>query len=148
MPQVSFYIIEAQDEGSASPSLDLACELAARCFRNKQRVLVWCNDQQSAEAFDELLWQLPVQGFVPHNLSGEGPTGGAPVEINWQEPVANNRQVLINLATDAPQFSQRFSQVYDFVPRADEQKQQARDRYKQYRGMGCDLKTLPATNER
>jgi DNA polymerase-3 subunit chi len=150
MPQVTFYILEPAAQPRVSPQLVLACELASRCFRNKQRAMVWCEDQQSAEAFDELLWQLPVQSFVPHNLSGEGPTGGAPVEICWQVPGQINRQVLINLTTQVPQFSQRFNLIYDFVPDADEHKQQARDRYKQYRVMGCELSTLPATsvNER
>ncbi len=27
------------------------------------------------------LWARPAESFVPHNLAGEGPRGGAPVEI-------------------------------------------------------------------
>lgn len=150
MTQVTFYLLAQQSDQATPEQLALACHIATTCFRNKQRCMVLCDDQASAEAFDELLWQLPADGFVPHNLSGEGPAGGAPVEICWQAPTAFNRAVLINLAQEAAPFANRYSQVYDFVPDNDSQKQHARDRFKQYRAMGCELTTLPATsiNER
>ena len=136
MSKVSFYLLDNEVDNSKSVSaefpqhLALACNLAARCFQNKQRCLVFCETKLLAEQFDELLWQFPSNRFVPHNLFGEGPVGGAPVEISWQAPKQFNRPVLINLALKMPDFHQRFNQIYDFVPAQEQLKQQARDRYK------------------
>ncbi|XNM63724.1 DNA polymerase III subunit chi [Escherichia coli] len=48
-----------------------------------KRVLIACEDEQQAIRLDEALWTRPPESFVPHNLAGEGPRGGAPVEIAW-----------------------------------------------------------------
>ena len=80
---------------------------------------------------DETIWTFEPDGFVPHNLQGEGPKGGAPVEIGTTPPVGN-RKVLINLANHLPDFIRRFQQVFDFVPVEPVAKQAARERFKNY----------------
>jgi DNA polymerase-3 subunit chi len=147
MPNVTFYLLDETDERHQQPAhFALACLLATRSYRQKQKCLVYCQDQKQAEQFDELLWQLPNDAFVPHNLTGEGPLGGAPVEICWQTPNQFNRSVLINLAENIPDFHQRFRQVIDFVPAKEQLKPLARERYKQYRAAGCQLDTLVASS--
>ena len=144
--QVSFYLSDdsQQNELSTVPAhFALACRLCADLYRAKQRVFVYTADQQQAEAFDELLWQFDAERFVPHNLSGEGPRYGAPVEIGWQAP-RQNRSVLINLANDIPAFVSRFAQVIEFVPSAEAEKAQARERFKQYRQQGINPQTVNA----
>lgn len=147
MSKVTFYLLDKETDDSShfSAQLALACQLAVNSYRNKQRCLVFCQTQALAEQFDELLWQLPTDSFIPHNLAGEGPSGGAPVEICWQTPSQFNRSVLINLSAGIADFHQRFSQVYDFVPGGDVEKQQARERYKNYRAAGNQLDTLPGS---
>lgn len=145
MTQVTFYLLEQTDQEHPAHWL-VACQLAASHFRSRRRVLVLCQDKSSAEAFDNLLWQQPLDGFVPHNLTGEGPANGAPVEICWQLPQLLNRPILINLADEMPQQCQRFQQIIDFVPSEDKAKQQARERYKQYRTAGFNLATEAASS--
>lgn len=147
MAKVSFYLLDEKATSSVySDQLSLACLLSARCYQQKQKCLVWCQDQQQAEQFDELLWQLPSKRFVPHNLAGEGPVGGAPVEIHWGKPASIPRNVLINLAEHIPENHARFSQIYDFVPVGENLKLLARERYKHYRAAGHQLDTLAATS--
>lgn len=149
MSNVMFYLLDKTTQPTQQPAhFELACLLATRFYRQKQKCIVFCQDQQQAEQFDELLWQLPVDAFVPHNLTGEGPAGGAPVEICWQTQPPNkfNRPVLINLTDQAPAFHSRFRQVIDFVPAPEALKVQARERYKQYRVAGNQLDTLPASS--
>ena len=112
-------------------------------YRAKQRVFVYTADQQQAEAFDELLWQFDAERFVPHNLSGEGPRYGAPVEISWQAP-RQNRHVLVNLADTVPAFANRFNQIIEFVPADAQLKAQARERFKHYRQLGVTPQTVNA----
>ena len=143
MAQAIFYLLEQSGTADAQSHFDAACYVAAQCSNNKQRCLIWCDNQQDAEQIDERLWQLPTEQFVPHNLLGDGPKGGAAVEITWQPPSRSNRTVLINLATEAPGFGSQFRQIFDFVPAEDDLKQQARNRYKSYRVNGIALDTKP-----
>ncbi|WP_340678597.1 DNA polymerase III subunit chi [Paraglaciecola sp.] len=147
MAKVSFYLLDKQATSPTEPAqFSLACLVAARCFRQKQKCVVFCQNKQQAELFDELLWQLPTNSFVPHNLAGEGPPGGAPVEIHWQAPQQFPRAVLINLAEQLPEFHARFKQIYDFVPAEESLKLLARERYKHYRAAGHQLDTQAASS--
>lgn len=120
----------------------LACQLAERAFATQELVYIHCQDQQQAYAIDELLWQFEPQSFVPHNLKGEGPLGGAPVEIGFDRLGANKkRHLLINLADQVPQFAVNFGQIIDFVANDDNLKAIARERYRQYRNLGITLTT-------
>ncbi|OIN10002.1 DNA polymerase III subunit chi [Oceanisphaera psychrotolerans] len=140
MSQGCFYLLPDQ---SGSELLEqLVCRLTTDCYRQGLGVFIHTRDQAQAEALDERLWQQPSDGFVAHNLQGEGPARGAPVVISWQAP-HSGRQVLINLAPQAPAFARRFQQLIDFVPSDEEGKQQARERFKVYRQAGFELTTAP-----
>ena len=55
--------------------------------------------------------------FVPHNLAGEGPRYGAPVELCWPGKRGNApRDLLINLQSQFADFATAFHEVIDFVP--------------------------------
>ncbi|MFT4928162.1 MAG: DNA polymerase-3 subunit chi [Phenylobacterium sp.] len=153
--QSTFYVLdepkplEAPTTSENAPSSDvsahfaLACRLASDLFRSGQRVFIFTESQQHAHLIDEHLWAFDVDAFVPHNLAGEGPANGAPVEISWLQP-NNRRAVLINLATMTPDFIHQFRQVIDFVPSDDIAKQAARERYKHYRQAGFQMNTTQA----
>lgn len=143
MTQVTFYQL-AEDQSANHAELDKACELATTSYRARQRCLVLCADQQQAQAFDELLWQRPTDAFVPHNLTGEGPNGGAPVEITWPASQASSgRGVLINLTDAMPENGPRFAEIHEFAPADETRKQQARERFKQYRLAGINPAFVP-----
>lgn len=145
MKKVIFYLLENQDEASGSGMLfheKLACEKIAQAWQNQQRVLVACQDQTQAERIDEYLWQLNTENFVPHNLAGEGMKGGSPVEICWpQRRSSGNRQLLINLQEQFPEFSIVYHDIIDFVPVNEHLKSLARTRYKLYKEAGFNIKT-------
>ena len=118
----------------------LTCQLAGEAWRNGKRVLIACESQQQAEKLDEALWAREPDAFVPHNLAGEGPRYGAPVELCWPQKRGNSpRDLLITLLPQFTDFATTFRDVIDFV-RIDEQlKQLARERYKIYRSVGFTL---------
>lgn len=144
MRQGLFYILSQDDEPQAplAAHFAVACQLAAYHYQQGQKVFIATDDQTQAFAIDEYLWQFDGDSFIPHNLSGEGPKYGAPVEIGWQKP-KQRRQVLINLRKIAPEFAAEFAQVVDFVPFADALKAEARIRYQAYRQQGFSLATKP-----
>jgi len=135
----TFYTLPQVDTSEANDNLahtqvllEQVCLLSAQFYQQGLRVFVATNDVKTAEQLDELMWQLPSEQFIPHNLQGEGPHYGAPIEIGHQPP-QTRRQVLINLCHPLPQFAVKFTQIIDFIPNQSEQKQQARERFHQYR---------------
>lgn len=147
--QISFYLLPEPDgelpkpdktateaDSSAIPAhWQLACQLCADHYRQQQRVLMLTEDEPAALKLDEWLWQFEPDRFIPHNLPGEGPSRGAPVEISWQAP-RQSRSVLINLSSRVPEFASRFAHVIEFVPADADLKAAARTRYKHYRQLG------------
>jgi DNA polymerase-3 subunit chi len=126
MTQTTFYHIATENQPNAV--LEKACQLAGKFYQQGQRVFIATMDVKTAERIDELMWQLPSDEFIPHNLQGEGPHYGAPIEIGHQPP-QGRRNILINLCHPLPQFSVNFNQIIDFIPDDTVQKQQARERF-------------------
>ena len=142
-----FYVLKSNDEPEAPipAHFDLAARAAAKQFRDGHRVFVYVDSIEDAHLIDEHLWWFEPDSFVPHNLQGEGPKGGAPVEIG-QTPPVGRRHVLINLATTLPSFIKRFSKVYDFVPTEQHAKHAARQRFMQLRQLGANISTQEIEN--
>lgn len=144
--QVMFYIL-SDDKSNAdivdnSSAFYHACLQASHFYRQNQRVYIYAQDQSQAEQVDELLWAFDSDSFVPHNLIGEGPKQGAPVEIG-SAPLRGRRPVLINLTSSVPDFANQFQFIVDFVPSDDTLKQQARERFKHYRQWGFKIDNQP-----
>lgn len=143
MKKATFYLLEtdAQSEGLSAVEA-LVCDLAEMRWRDGKRVLIACENEQQAIRMDEALWQRPANAFVPHNLAGEGPKYGAPVELAWPQRRGNApRDLLISLLPQFADFATAFHEVIDFVPYEESLKQQARERYKAYRSVGFHLNT-------
>jgi len=151
---VMFYVLAEQantDNSSADEATDntpnalthQVCMQAAYFYRSNQKVYIYTKDQSQAHNIDEMLWAFEPESFVAHNLVGEGPRGGSPVEISWQNPTSR-RPVLINLTDTVPNFANQFSTVIDFVPTDETLKQQARDRYRTCKQWGFLVESQPA----
>lgn len=82
MKNATFYLLDNDTTVNGLSAVEqLVCEIAAERWRAGKRVLIACEDEKQAIRLDEALWARPAESFVPHNLAGEGPRGGAPVEI-------------------------------------------------------------------
>ena len=64
---------EIKDSDPNAALLKRACALSAELYQQGLRVFVATSDVKTAEQLDELMWQLPSDQFIPHNLQGEGP---------------------------------------------------------------------------
>lgn len=147
MKNATFYLLDNDTHAEGLSAVEqLVCELAADGFRAGKRVLIACEDEQQAIRLDEALWRRDAHAFVPHNLAGEGPRYGAPVELAWpQRRGSAPRDILISLLPQFADFATAFLEVIDFVPYEDTQKQLARERYKAYRVAGFHLTTATYT---
>lgn len=141
--QATFYLLETvQSESDLNAMEVLTCTIVVDQWRNGKRILIACQSQEQAHRLDEALWAREPHQFVPHNLAGEGPHFGAPVELSWPEKRGTaRRDLLISLLPHFADFATAFHQVIDFVPSEDSLKQMARERYKAYRSVGFQLTT-------
>lgn len=144
MATATFYLI-AHD----SPQADLhgfeqyIVYLAHYFAKQGAKVYLHCQDQPHAEQLAERFWQVEPAQFIAHNLVGEGPKYGTPIEIGYQGAKPNyNRQLVINVADNHTTFANAFTEVIDFVPCDEKTKQIARERYKIYRQAGYQLQTI------
>ncbi|MDW6002895.1 DNA polymerase III subunit chi [Vibrio mangrovi] len=144
MKTATFYLIQpdsqqAQPDGFREYILFLTRFIA----RQGAKVYLNCCHREEAELFAELFWQAPAEDFLAHNLVGEGPRNGTPVEIGYpQVSPSRSRQIVINIAENNTTFADRFAEVIDFVPCEKNARQLARERYKIYRQNGYQLQTV------
>ncbi len=143
MKQAIFYLLQHnQSVGMLSAHEALVCAITSEHWRDSKRLLIACESKEQARRLDEALWCHDPHAFIPHNLVGEGPILGAPIELCWPGQSGNlRRDLLIALQPQFIDFAATFHQVIDFVPYEDTLKHLARDRYRAYRKVSFHLIT-------
>ncbi len=144
MPIVTFQQLDDNRQDTTQDILKACSHLLLDTVKKRKWAAVLCTDKQQAEDVDEFVWQHPVDSFIPHNLVGEGPKQGTPAEITWLGQALNSRHTLINLSQTMIENHRQYQHIIDFVPVEETQKQQARERYKQYKLAGCNMQFTPA----
>lgn len=133
MTRVDFYILQDVD---ITAMQRFACRLACKAVDSGQQVVVHAADENSARAFDALLWEYPEQRFLPHGIERTPEAEGAPVVVSWGEPKRYDG-VLINLTPGVPDFFGRFERVAEIV--VGSSRDEGRARYQFYRDRGFPL---------
>lgn len=141
--QVSFYELPASAQAADNALMAHIVELISSNYQQRHYLTVLCSDKKHAEAIDEYIWQQPPHLFIAHNLLGEGPANGSPVEITWLSALDShaivNKKLVINVSNQfLPTFAS-YQHVVDFVPGDETLKIAARERYKQYKQAGCRM---------
>ena len=129
-----------------SQIMTAATPLVVECYRARQPLAIVCDDQATAEQWDEHLWQQPTDAFIPHNLMGEGPANGSPVTLVWS-PTNHSAPTMMNISQQTLPITPRVKRIIEFVPSDEEGKKAARQRYKQYQMAGCQMQFLPLSKE-
>ncbi|MEE8388676.1 MAG: DNA polymerase III subunit chi [Acidiferrobacterales bacterium] len=138
MTHIDFYLLgkNSNDGGDR-----VACRLAEKAFRLGHRVYMYTDDIDACKKLDELLWTFSANSFVPHTLGLGAGELETPVCIGDQEPPTGFEDILISMSKEVPSFFSRFERVAEVVGASDSEKQQARARYRYYRGRGYELQT-------
>ena len=94
------------------------------------------------ERLDDLLWTFRDGSFVPHHLLGtERAELPSPVTIGYDEQLAGERDLLINLCDEVPSFAEGFERVAELVTSDEDCKSKSRNRFVHYRDNGHTLDT-------
>ena len=134
---VKFYL-----HTSAEPRarLTTACRLAEKACEQGLKVAVRTQSPGETAALDDLMWTFADRSFVPHGVWPAEPEFAAatPVLIGSSALPDSHRDVLINLAGDAPPEISGYARICEVVGGDDDAKQRARLRWRAYRSLGCE----------
>lgn len=136
MPRADFYLI-AKERFREEPLL-LVCELARKAYDANLWTLILARDAEQAETLDEMLWDMGDDAYIPHQIAGDEEDQLTPVLIASPDIDTAMRPLVINLRDDAVDGS--FERVLEVVPADDSAREPLRERWKQYKARGLDLK--------
>jgi DNA polymerase III subunit chi len=136
VPQVDFYTLTEPDRRAR---LVTACRLAEKACEQGLRVSVRTGGPAETAEFDELLWTFSDRSFVPHVVWPSEPeiAAATPVLVGSAGFPDHHRQVLINLASDAPTDFSAYARVCELVGGGEDDKKAGRNRWRTYREAGC-----------
>ena len=134
MTQIDFYT-------NVLDKLGTACRIVVKGYGLRHRIVVFCADAEIAQRMDRLLWTSPATGFVPHCSPADALAAVTPVIVDHRggEPVHD--QVLVNLRDELPSFFGRFERLIEIVSVDEEDRKNARERFRFYRDRGYDIRT-------
>jgi len=134
--KIDFYLLSAAEPRAR---LATACRLAEKAYEQGHRVAVRTTSPGETAELDELMWTFADRSFVPHGIWPAEPEFAAatPVLIGSGSLPASHRDVLINLAPDAPADFSGYARICEVVGGGDEDKHRARARWRTYREAGC-----------
>jgi DNA polymerase-3 subunit chi len=140
--KVDFYTLGEPDRRAR---LVTACRLAEKAYDQGLRVAVRTASAAETADFDELLWTFADRSFVPHVVWPTEPdvVAATPVVVGSSSLPASHRDVLINLAPDAPVDFSAYARICEVVGGDEDAKKAGRHRWRTYRDAGCAPEAHP-----
>ena len=132
--RVDFYVLPGSESRAR---LKFACRLAEKAYLANQRVLVWFDDEQELQSFDELLWTFADRSFVPHELyADDGQWQQTLVLLSRERQPQQAFDVLLNLGSEVPAAASQAQRVAEIVDALDARRRAGRNRFRHYRDLG------------
>ena len=131
MTQVAFHF-------NAPAKVAYACRLLRKATSGGAKVVV-TGDPELLRALDAELWTFSQLDFVAHARAGAVPPAvleRSPVVLAESTAQVPHRQVLVNLGDLVPEGFDTFDRVIEVVSNDDEDRAQARRRWKRYTELG------------
>lgn len=138
--RVDFYVLSAAD---AADRLRFACRLTEKAYLLQHRVHLHTDSPAAAERLDELLWTFRQGSFVPHELAVNNPATTSPVTIGCGNDAPPAADLLINLASEVPDFASSYARIAEVVDDTQDERARGRARFRHYRQLGYQ----PATHD-
>ena len=134
---MDFYVLSAE---APDARLRYACRLAERAVEQGCQVYIQTQDVQRV---DDMLWTFSDGSFLPHEIYRGQPASHEKVKVMLGSDVgpASHRSLLINLVEAMPSDVNAYERIAEIVDVDPERKRSARERYKQYRELGCSLES-------
>ncbi len=129
--KIDFYILPGDDDAQRYRT---ACRLVEKAYMIGHRIHIHSDTVELAKQLDELLWTFRDRSFIPHELVSEHAAQTAvTIGYGW---VPQQCDVLVNLATDVPEFFSRFARIAEIIDQEKNRRESGRKRYRYYREQG------------
>ena len=132
MTEIKFY-------HNAPDRLAAACTITTKAVQRGMKVVVYAPDDAVARKYDALLWSQPTTAFVPHVSANSPLADRTPVIITRDLNLVAGEDVLLNLDSALPPDFDRFKMLVEIVPRDDEERARARQRWQFYKERGYPI---------
>jgi DNA polymerase-3 subunit chi len=117
--------------------------LSEKAIAKNVKLLMLAKTNEAAIQIQAYLWSLPQQ-FLPNHPSNHPLAAQTPIIVDWFTDEPPHDEVLINMQHPQPVFFSRFRRLIEIVGMDEEEKVQARIRYKFYRDRGYEIKNYDA----
>jgi DNA polymerase III subunit chi len=132
MTSIDFYF-------NAEDRLQVACRLAAKALKQRNRMLIYAPDADTASRLDTMMWTWPAVGFVPHSMVNGPLAAETPVLIACGEETPADCELLLNLGGECPPHFERFTRLFEVLSSNEEDKTSGRRRYRFYQERGYPI---------
>lgn len=116
--------------------------LADSAVKKGRRLMLFTTDAQAAITIERYMWTQPAIGFLPHCRPDHALAAQTPIIVDWLGQQLLHDDVLINFQSQHPPFFSRFRRLIELVGLDEEEKAQARVRYRFYRDRGYEIKSF------
>lgn len=116
-----------------------ACRLLRKAYLKGSRLLV-VGEEHTIEVLDRALWLMGHGEFVPH-ARGSDPAHvlrHSPIVLGTCETGGFDAVVLVNMGRAIPASVERFERVIELVGDGTDDRQEARERWRQYKAAGLE----------
>ncbi len=138
MAQVDFYILP--ENGNQKY---FACALIQKAWKQGNNIFVNTHSESEAAAFDDLLWTFKDISFLPHCLAANNNTENSPIVIGHDNQangqIPDHITIMLNLTDQMPRDTNKLKRILEIVAGSENERQQARKRYAEYRDQGHEL---------
>lgn len=125
--------------------LKKVAELTEKAVMKQRRLMVFAPDQEAVRVIGNMLWMQSPTSFLPHCTATDEMAEDTSVIIDWQGDSLPHHDVLINLQASYPPFFSRFTRLIEIVGKEEQDKVEARKRYKFYRDRGYEMRSFDAS---
>ena len=132
MTEINFYTAVANP-------LTATARLVGKAYAQGRRVRIVTPDAATTVALDKLLWEQPVDGFVPHVTMTSMHAADTPVIVDHSLLHEGAADVLINLSAEPPAFFGRFERLFEIVGQDATLAAAGRERWAFYKARGYAL---------
>jgi len=103
------------------------------------RIILIADERNQIEQIDEYLWQNSMTKFIPNALEGECFSHSTAVILTTEQPEGRRFQALVNLTGQMQSNPQQYQSIVEFVKTEEENKEQSRLLFKNYRQLGFQV---------
>ena len=117
--------------------------LIEKLFKEKNRILVCCEDQETVEVIDAFLWAYKEEEFIPHSIATKEKNSIYPILITTDMHEDYDHNVLLALSGVLIKEKdwQKFEKAYYFFDdQENKEKENAREMWKKFSALNIECK--------